>query len=538
MRKYLQVNEGISGNGWRKREHVSICEALRKEFSFLKREDGSFPPMGVLVEALNKDLHSLPECEVCGNPIKIKDRLKRFCSKKCSSICLRETNSNINEHAKSILSDSNKLRELYKEYPPERIGEMLDVTGRTVINYMKRHGIPRYRNEARVPDEAKDILADKKKLVGGCSLYGVYGLASKLGISVSPIYSALDRLSVKFNRGVPEYSFDVLTNKDKLRDIYVKKGAIGAASELNVNITTVYNYMYCHNIPRDNVDFRLESSIAEFLDSLGVNYIRNDRMVLNGLELDIYIPSMGIAIEMNGIYWHSEQFRDSSYHKNKTDSCLEAGIQLFHIYEDEWYSRRTQWENKLKHVMGFANTDKVYARSCSIVEDDPNHLRGFVDNNHIQGWSSGSRAFSLYDKYGSLVAAMIFKKDSSDASSVVLNRYATSKLVVGGFSKLLKHAETLLKRDGYLKIVSFADRSLSNGEVYSKNGWVKEYVTPPDYRYVVNNRRVRKQNFRKSKLSKKFPEIYDDRLSEHEIMLKAGIYRVYDSGLIKFRKDL
>ena len=39
------------------------------------------------------------------------------------------------------------------------------------------------------------------------------------------------------------------------------------------------------------------------------NVIQNDRTILeSGREVDIYVPHQRIAIEYNGLVWHSEKF--------------------------------------------------------------------------------------------------------------------------------------------------------------------------------------------------------------------------------------
>ena len=55
----------------------------------------------------------------------------------------------------------------------------------------------------------------------------------------------------------------------------------------------------------------------------------NDRTVLHGRELDVYVPEHHIAMEYDGLYWHSEDAgRDKGYHRRKTDDCAAAGISL------------------------------------------------------------------------------------------------------------------------------------------------------------------------------------------------------------------
>ena len=77
-----------------------------------------------------------------------------------------------------------------------------------------------------------------------------------------------------------------------------------------------------------------EIEIGDYIASIigEKNIIRNDRTVLDGNELDIYIPNKNIAFEFDGLYWHSEiKKTDKKYHLNKTDMCLSKGIQLIHI---------------------------------------------------------------------------------------------------------------------------------------------------------------------------------------------------------------
>jgi serine/threonine protein kinase len=67
--------------------------------------------------------------------------------------------------------------------------------------------------------------------------------------------------------------------------------------------------------------------------------ISKDRSILKNLELDIYLPKIKLAIELNGLYWHSELYKNKNYHLNKTKLCEEKGITLLHIFEDEWLEK-------------------------------------------------------------------------------------------------------------------------------------------------------------------------------------------------------
>lgn len=66
------------------------------------------------------------------------------------------------------------------------------------------------------------------------------------------------------------------------------------------------------------------------------NIIRNSRKIIgDGKEIDIYLPDYKLAIEINGLYWHSEKFKYKSYHYDKFINCEKLGIKLIQFFDDE-----------------------------------------------------------------------------------------------------------------------------------------------------------------------------------------------------------
>ena len=68
-------------------------------------------------------------------------------------------------------------------------------------------------------------------------------------------------------------------------------------------------------------------------------------------ELDIYLPNEHIAFEFNGIYWHSDKFKDKFYHQRKTLLCYAQGIQVVHIYENDWNDNKEQIKQQIKSLL-------------------------------------------------------------------------------------------------------------------------------------------------------------------------------------------
>lgn len=101
----------------------------------------------------------------------------------------------------------------------------------------------------------------------------------------------------------------------------------------------------CHKCWNGNAS-RGERKLAEFVEQLvGVDkVVRNDRTVLAPRELDIYIPSLKIAIEYNGVYWHDKKLylddlKNNTFHskeQQKTRDCEILGIYIIHVWEDDW----------------------------------------------------------------------------------------------------------------------------------------------------------------------------------------------------------
>lgn len=94
-----------------------------------------------------------------------------------------------------------------------------------------------------------------------------------------------------------------------------------------------------------------EASVFSFIESFGRDTLRNDRKLLGGLELDIVIPSLGIAIEANGIFWHSEHWIRKSkgvsareYHENKRSLAAKANLRLLFVWEDDWKNHQQSIE--------------------------------------------------------------------------------------------------------------------------------------------------------------------------------------------------
>jgi hypothetical protein len=261
--------------------------------------------------------------------------------------------------------------------------------------------------------------------------------------------------------------------------------------------------------------------------------IKNDRITLNGKEIDVYVPDLGVAFEFNGIYYHSELFIDKNKVLDKKNSLSKMGISLINIWEDEWDLKGEIIKSRISSIFGL--NEKIYARKCQIKEISGKEERDFLLKNHIQGYVPSKIKMALIQN-GEIVCLMTFGgyrkslgKNSIEGEYELLrfcNRLNTS--TIGGASKLFKE---FIKRYNPEKVISYQNNSWNTGNLYSNLEFEKIGITPSNYHWAKGNVRFNRFNFRKDKLIK---QGYDPNKTEWEIMEERGYYRIWDLGNIKW----
>ena len=236
---------------------------------------------------------------------------------------------------------------------------------------------------------------------------------------------------------------------------------------------------------RDMVSYKplhsnAELEVLEFVRSLGFEAY-SDRTVLDGKELDIWVPSKNVALEYNGSYWHSDIFKSRRDHLEKTIACEEKGIRLIHIWEWEWSNKREIVESIIKSALGV--DERIFARNCEVRYMEQAESRDFINENHIQGNINAKVSIGLFMD-DSPVAVMTFGRPrfNHDCEWELLRfccRLGTN--VIGGESRLFKHA---VKDYEMTSIQSFCNRSKFLGTGYEKIGFSHVRDTDPGYVWV------------------------------------------------------
>ncbi len=267
-----------------------------------------------------------------------------------------------------------------------------------------------------------------------------------------------------------------------------------------------------------------ENMISEFLEEKNVQLIRTDMKSISPYHLDIVIEKNKMAIEFNGIYWHSDKFKDKYYHINKYNKCSDADLSLIQIWEDDWNNKRDIVKSILLNKIGMSD-QKVYARKCHIKEVHHKEKDSFLEENHIQGKTTSSINLGLYHN-NSLISLMTFgKRRTNGKSEFELIRFCNklNTVVVGAASRLFNF---FVKNYEFDKIISYSDNSYSNGDIYKKLNF--HYSgTSINYYWCDGKNKYHRFNFNKKRL---VAQGFDASKTEDQIMRERGFSKIWGAG--------
>lgn len=340
---------------------------------------------------------------------------------------------------------------------------------------------------------------------------------------------------------VPPEALATMNDSNWLQEQHVvlKKPITQICEELGLHWKNA-NGMIKRRLAKFNIDQQYhfsqsypEQELTTLLNSWGIETTSNSRGIIPPKEIDIFVPGANIAIEYCGLIWHSSAFLPKRYHQAKMEACNAKGIRLITIFEDEWIHRRQQVIEKLAHIFNKSTLPVVYARKCIVDVVNRQTKTPFFEQYHIQGDGPSSMQFGLYHD-GDLVAIAAFKNDGD--GEYTLSRYASSRRVIGGCSKLTSH---FIKHIDPNRIVTFADlrwSALSNNMYESTKQFVLDGLVEPDYSYVDPHTRMRmhKANFRRDALRHKWGDSFDESLSESDNAKNAGLHTIYNCGLARY----
>jgi hypothetical protein len=534
----------------------------------------------VKIEDLNTGSREIVavKCDYCANDVDVtyKEYLRNIkignkfaCSKKCGSIKAKNTfveNYGVEHPLKIEEFRKKQAKTNFEKYGVEYLQQSKEIQKKTKESYLENHGVEHISKLEKNRERSKIwISSDAFKQKSKEKLFKNWGVENpsqseeikntirsnniqKWGYD-HPMKSEVIKEKLK-NSFKLKYNTDNITKSEEFRKFffsvakdpnyisYVENGTCLFKCDNNQEhqfLIQTDNYIKrkSSNIKLCTICFPIgeASSIKELVLLEYIKSIYSGEIIKSyrdGLEIDIYLPQLKLGFEFNGLYWHSDKFKDKNYHLEKTNYFKSKNIRIIHIWEDDWTMRNDIIKSQLKNLLKL-NEHRIFARKCKIEILSNNLLTTkFLNQNHLQGVDKSKIKIGLIYEY-ELIALMTFNKlegrKSLGEGEWNLSRFC-NKLnynIVGGASKLLSF---FISEFEPKRIISYADKDWSLGGLYESIGFKKISETAPDYKYIVDGKRKNKANFKKSKLGTSLTESLE--------MKNREMFRIWDCGKIKF----
>lgn len=467
-------------------------------------------------------VHNIKDIVICENP---------NCDKP-----VKFKNSTIGYHShcsiKCISSDP-MIKKLKEDKSLKKFGTKSPAMNKEIVKKMLKTNNEKYGHNCPLQNE---IIKQKSKKTL-MENFGVDNPNKCEEISIKRIKTFSENMREKYMRiyndiGLIDIDYQkkkMVFNCDKGHTFDIDLGLFHNRRKIKTVLCTVCNPIDAHV---SGQEISLQNFIKENYDC---DLVLNNRNILKPYELDVYIPKLKIGFEFNGLFYHNEKNLDNNYHFKKTELSEKIGISLIQIYEDDWLYRQDIVKSIILNLLN-KTQHRIYARSCEIKEVEDNKLiKNFLEFNHIQGFIGSNIKIGLFYK-DELVSLMTFgklrlsmgQKNTKDHYEMLRFCNKLNTNVIGGASRLFNQ---FVKKYDPEEVISYADRSWSQGKLYKMLGFNLMKKTKPNYYYIVNKERKYRFLFRKDILIKNG---FDASKTEHEIMLERKIYRIYDSGNLKF----
>jgi len=441
------INSKI-GHG--KLNNKPIKDIVKESTQFL---DSYNPTLSERFYYIYHNIHQVILCQTCQQSKPKFQSLSlgyyQYCSLKCS-------NNNINKKNKTI----NTNLERYNTENPMQYNEFKNKQVNTLLkNY-------------NVTSPAKNNSILQKMQSTNLEKYNTKNIMQNVEIKNIIINNKLEN---EFNRIMKSIEYTPLF------DISTYHGVVKQKYEFQCHVcNTIFSYdlnkgrrpkcPVCYPIHISNG----EREIREFLLNYTNNIRVNTREVIPPYEIDLFLPDYNLAIEYNGLYYHSEIYSncDKHYHSNKTLQCLKKKITLFHIFEDEWLKKQHIVKSMILNKIN-QNSNKIISNNCQIKQVSEIEKSKFLEDHSLEGDCAGDNYVGLYDQER-LMSLIVLNKN-------IIRRFCNHVDYNINSFQLIEYIINELK---IKNLIIYVDLRYGFGEIFKKNGFTYCGITEPKEYYL------------------------------------------------------
>ena len=325
---------------------------------------------------------------------------------------------------------------------------------------------------------------------------------------------------------------DLSTYRNKYQRLLLTCNVCGSLQEKNLMmLLSTPKCFVCH--PKSSVG---ELQLYEFVKSIAPDTVSCDRVVLpRGLEIDVFVPSHKLAIEYDGLLWHSTEMQDDNFRsQRKMDECAKLGVKFMVIYEDEWRDKRDVIKGMIEHRLG-VHSRVLDARKMSIKLIDGPRSRAFFDANHLEGFTPASITCGLVDKSGEIVAAASLRRPfhkslGTDALELARSCCIRGANVRGWLGRLTRALCVQARESGKMSLVTYVDKRVGTGSGYAAAGWtLVKADTGPRFWWTDYHDRWDRFKYRADS---------SRGLTQRQVADDAGVVPIYGCSNTLWRRDV
>lgn len=308
------------------------------------------------------------------------------------------------------------------------------------------------------------------------------------------------------------------------------------AEYYDCNKSTIYDKLTSLGLrTRHDKTSNPERVMQAILDKHNIDYIAHDRTQIKPKELDIFIPDYNLAIEVNGLYWHSTSIpKVDTRHIDKFMECKSSGIKLLQFADSMIHNKLELVESMILSKLGKL-PNKIMARKCKIVNLNITQANHLFEQWHYQGrTTNGAKCLGLMHD-NKIVAALAYTIKDNECR---IERFACELManVVGGYSKL---ESEVLRQHNVTQLTTFSLGLISDGSLYSNNGYTTPgYSTKPEFYVTDGETLYNRQRFMKTKMTKLFGNGFNPDKTEWENICDNGLLLFFGAGITKWVKQL
>lgn len=308
-----------------------------------------------------------------------------------------------------------------------------------ILSYYERRGIPRLFLQSIDIYELGSIYNTKRKDIYECKCGNFYIKECPNGCVNRQHFNNLERFNREgFEDFIEDGKFDIKQSM----------------SFFNCSSSTILRYLKFFNIEARTIN-TIEDDVIDNLMINGSAIKRNDRTLIKPYEIDIYIPSKNIGIEYNGLIFHS--FGESKYsifnnsdleilnknkHLLKTELCEKKGVNLYHIFENEYKSKKDIWisiinRNFITEIIDCSKSSIIFELISSYESDI------FFKENSLDSYNKTEKNYTYKYNNEILLIISILKNDIQ----ICINKnYKVMNIFSRIDTKVLKNKEIKLNR--------------------------------------------------------------------------------------------